>query len=47
MGANGVGPKMALSVLSALPLGARCADRDVAAMKQVPGIGAKKAEKFP
>ena len=49
MGANGVGPKMALSVLSVFTveeLVRVVADRDVAAMKQVPGIGAKKAEKI-
>lgn len=49
MGANGVGPKMALSVLSVFTveeLVRIVADRDVATMKQVPGIGAKKAEKI-
>jgi len=49
MGASGVGPKMALSVLSVFTveeLVRIVGDRDVAAMKQVPGIGAKKAEKI-
>ena len=49
MGASGVGPKMALSVLSVFTveeLVRIVADRDVATMKQVPGIGAKKAEKI-
>ena len=47
MGANGVGPKMALSVLSVftVELVRVVADRDVAAMKQVRG-SAKKAEKI-
>ena len=49
LGASGVGPKMALSVLSVFTveeLVRIVADRDVATMKQVPGIGAKKAEKI-
>ena len=49
IGASGVGPKMGLAVLSVFTveeLVRIVSDRDVAAMKQVPGIGAKKAEKI-
>ena len=49
IGASGVGPKMGLAVLSVFAveeLVRIVSDRDVAAMKQVPGIGAKKAEKI-
>lgn len=47
--ASGVGPRLALSMLSTLPperLVRAIADRDIAALRQVPGLGAKKAERL-
>lgn len=48
LGASGVGPRLALAMLSTLSperLVAAIRDRDVAALRQVPGLGTKKAEK--
>jgi Holliday junction DNA helicase RuvA len=47
--ATGVGPKLALSMLSTMPPGRlvrAILDRDVAALRQIPGLGTKKAEKL-
>ncbi len=49
LGASGVGPRLALAMLSTLApdrLVAAIRDRDLAALKQVPGLGTKKAEKI-
>lgn len=46
---NGVGARMAMNVLSAMPVGefARCIhDNDAAALTRVPGIGKKSAERL-
>lgn len=48
LGAPGVGPRLALAMLSTLSperLVAAIRDRDIAALRQVSGLGAKKAEK--
>lgn len=47
--ASGVGPKLALSMLSTLPpqrLVRAIVEKDIAALRQVPGLGSKKAEKL-
>jgi holliday junction DNA helicase RuvA len=47
--ASGVGPKLALSMLSTMPPGRlvrAIAERDIAALRSIPGLGAKKAEKL-
>jgi Holliday junction DNA helicase RuvA len=47
--ASGVGPRLALSMMSTLPpqrLVRAIVDKDIAALRQVPGLGAKKAEKI-
>jgi holliday junction DNA helicase RuvA len=47
--ASGVGPRLALSMLSALPperLIRAIADRDIVALRQIPGLGVKKAERL-
>jgi holliday junction DNA helicase RuvA len=47
--ASGVGPKLALSMLSTMPparLVRAIAQRDIAALRTVPGLGARKAEKL-
>ncbi len=47
--ASGVGPRLALSMLSTLPpqrLVRAIVDKDIAALRQVPGLGTKKAEKL-
>src|SRR5690606_34797657 len=49
LSASGVGPRLALSMLSTLPperLVRAIVDKDIAALRQVPGLGAKKAEKL-
>ncbi|MGH7482333.1 MAG: Holliday junction branch migration protein RuvA [Longimicrobiales bacterium] len=49
LGAPGVGPRLALSMLSALAperLVGAIRSRDIAALRQVPGLGTKKAEKL-
>lgn len=47
--ASGVGPRLALSMLSTLPpqrLVRAIVDKDIASLRQVPGLGTKKAEKL-
>ncbi len=47
--ASGVGPRLALNMLSALSperLVRAIVDKDVASLRQVPGLGAKKAERL-
>jgi holliday junction DNA helicase RuvA len=47
--ASGVGPRLALSMLSTLAperLVAAIRERDIASLRQVPGLGAKKAERL-
>ncbi|HEX7118048.1 MAG TPA: Holliday junction branch migration protein RuvA [Longimicrobiales bacterium] len=47
--ASGVGPRLALSMLSTLApdrLVRAIAEKDIAALRQVPGLGAKKAERI-
>lgn len=47
--ASGVGPKLALSMLSTMPparLVRAIAERDIASLRSIPGLGAKKAEKL-
>jgi len=49
LSASGVGPRLALSMLSTLPpqrLVRAIVDKDIAALRQVPGLGVKKAEKL-
>jgi holliday junction DNA helicase RuvA len=49
LGAAGVGPRLALAMLSALSperLVRAIADRDLAVLRQVPGVGTKKAERL-
>jgi Holliday junction DNA helicase RuvA len=49
LSASGVGPKLALSMLSTLPpetLVRAIVHKDIAALRQIPGLGAKKAEKL-
>lgn len=49
LSASGVGPKLALSMLSTLPperLVRAIIEKDIAALRQIPGLGAKKAEKL-
>jgi Holliday junction DNA helicase RuvA len=49
IGASGVGPKLALNILSAMPperIVRAILERDVAALRRIPGLGAKKAEKL-
>jgi len=47
--ASGVGPKLALSILSALPperIVRAILEKDVATLRRIPGLGAKKAERL-
>jgi Holliday junction DNA helicase RuvA len=47
--ASGIGPRLALSMLSTLSperLVRAIAERDIASLRQVPGLGAKKAERL-
>jgi holliday junction DNA helicase RuvA len=47
--ASGVGPRLALSMLSAMPpdrLVQAIATRDIASLRRVPGLGTKKAERL-
>jgi holliday junction DNA helicase RuvA len=47
--ASGVGPKLALAIMSAMPperIVRAIIDRDVQALRRIPGLGAKKAEKL-
>ena len=49
LSASGVGPKLALSMLSTMPaqrLVRAIVEKDIAALRQIPGLGAKKAEKL-
>jgi holliday junction DNA helicase RuvA len=49
LSASGVGPKLALSIMSAMPperIVRAIIDRDVNALRRIPGLGAKKAEKL-
>lgn len=47
--ASGVGPKLALNIMSSMPperIVRAIVDRDIAALRRIPGLGAKKAEKL-
>jgi holliday junction DNA helicase RuvA len=49
LSASGVGPRLALNILSAMPperVVRAIHDRDIAALRQIPGLGAKKAERL-
>jgi holliday junction DNA helicase RuvA len=49
LGASGVGPKLALNIMSSMPperIVRAIVDRDIAALRRIPGLGAKKAEKL-
>ena len=49
LGVNGVGPRLALAVLSGIPvprLVAAVRDGDVAALRGIPGVGAKTAQRM-
>jgi holliday junction DNA helicase RuvA len=49
LSASGVGPRLALNILSAMPperIIRAIHDRDIAALRQIPGLGAKKAERL-
>jgi len=49
LSASGVGPRLALNMLSTLPpwrLLSAIADRDIATLRQIPGLGTKKAERL-
>ena len=49
LSASGVGPRLALNMLSTLPpqrLVRAIIDKDLVALKQIPGLGVKKAEKL-
>ena len=47
--ASGVGPRLALNILSTMPpqrVVRAIIDKDIAALRQIPGLGAKKAERL-
>jgi len=47
--ASGVGPRLALNMLSTMPsqrIVRAILDRDIASLRQIPGLGAKKAERL-
>jgi Holliday junction DNA helicase RuvA len=47
--ASGVGPRLAISILSTMPperIVRAIVDRDIAALRQIPGLGTKKAERL-
>ena len=47
--ASGVGPRLAVNILSALPPGRivrAIVDRDIVTLRQIPGLGTKKAERL-
>ena len=47
--ASGVGPRLAVSILSSMPpdrIVRAIVDRDIAALRQIPGLGTKKAERL-
>jgi holliday junction DNA helicase RuvA len=49
LSASGVGPRLALNILSTMPperIVRAILDRDIAALRQIPGLGAKKAERL-
>lgn len=49
LGASGVGPRLALNMLSTMPpdrLIAAIITKDIAGLKRIPGLGAKKAERL-
>jgi holliday junction DNA helicase RuvA len=49
LSASGVGPRLALSILSTMPperVVRAIHDKDIAALRQIPGLGAKKAERL-
>lgn len=49
LSASGVGPKLALSILSALPperIVRAIIEKDIATLRRIPGLGAKKAERL-
>jgi holliday junction DNA helicase RuvA len=49
LSASGVGPRLALNILSAMPphrVVRAIVDKDIAALRQIPGLGAKKAERL-
>jgi holliday junction DNA helicase RuvA len=49
LSASGVGPRLALNILSTMPperIVRAIHDKDIAALRQIPGLGAKKAERL-
>jgi holliday junction DNA helicase RuvA len=49
LSASGVGPRLALNILSSMPpqrIVRAIHDKDIAALRQIPGLGAKKAERL-
>lgn len=49
LSASGVGPRLALNILSALPperIVRAIVDKDIATLRQIPGLGVKKAERL-
>jgi holliday junction DNA helicase RuvA len=49
LSASGVGPRLALNILSSMPperIVRAIRDKDIAALRQIPGLGAKKAERL-
>jgi holliday junction DNA helicase RuvA len=49
LSASGVGPRLALNIMSAMPperIVRAIVDKDIAALRRIPGLGAKKAEKL-
>lgn len=49
LSASGVGPKLALNILSALPperIVRAIIEKDIATLRRIPGLGAKKAERL-
>src|SRR5687768_3991729 len=49
LGASGVGPRLALNMLSTMPpdrIVHAIVSKDIAALKRIPGLGAKKAERL-
>jgi holliday junction DNA helicase RuvA len=49
LSASGVGPRLALNILSSMPperIVRAIVDKDIAALRQIPGLGAKKAERL-
>jgi Holliday junction DNA helicase RuvA len=43
---SGIGPKLAITILSGMPAGAMIKSNDVAALTRIPGIGKKTAERM-